>query len=114
MGRRQKLVVIALLTAGVASFVAAALIGNDSPPDQALSIPGVEALVPARDAEVLQQQQVGIDLEPGFVVTSFAISPDGRCLRPVEIRDFLVLADGLQRYTYQPGEGSRSPSSPPI
>ena len=73
--------VLALLFAiGISLFVAAGLIGNDNTPDTALSIPGVEGLIPGRGDEVLQPQRVGIDLEPGFRLVSLTISPDAPCL----------------------------------
>lgn len=105
MGRKQYLIFAALLVAGIGMFVGAGLIGRSNPPDAALRIPGVEALIPGRGDEVLQQQQVGIDLEPGFIVRSFTISPDARCLEPVELVDQVRPTDGLNLYVYQPDEG---------
>ena len=105
MGRKQYLIFAALLIAGIGMFVGAGLIGRSNPPDAALRIPGVEALTPERGDGVLQQQQVSIDLEPGFVVRSFTISPDARCLSPVEVVDFVRVTGGLNIYVYQPDEG---------
>jgi hypothetical protein len=105
MGRKQYLIFAVLLVAGIGMFVGAGLIGRSDPPDAALRIPGVEALIPERGDEVLQQQQVGIDLEPGFVVRSFTISPDARCSAPVELVDFVRPTDGVNLYVYQPDEG---------
>ncbi|MEQ8840040.1 MAG: hypothetical protein RIB98_03590 [Acidimicrobiales bacterium] len=105
MGRRQYLIFFALMIAGIGMFVGAGLIGRTDPPDAALRIPGVEALTPERGDEVLQQQQVSIDLEPGFVVRSFAISPDAGCASPVELVDFVRPTDGVNLYVYQPDEG---------
>lgn len=104
MGRKQQLIFAGLLIAGIGMIVAAGVIGRTDPPDQALRTPGVEGLIPGRGDEVLQQQRVGIDLEPGFEVRSFTISPDARCGQPVEVVDFLNLTDGLQQYFYQPDE----------
>jgi hypothetical protein len=105
MGRKQYLIFTALLIAGIGMFVGAGLIGRSDPPDAALRIPGVEALIPERGDEVLQQQRLGIDLEPGFVVRSFTVSPDARCLDPVELIDFVRPTDGVNLYVYQPDEG---------
>lgn len=105
MGRQQKLIFSALLLAGIGFIAAAGLIGRSDPPDAALRIPGVENLIPERGSEVLQQQRVGIDLEPGWVIKSFTISPDARCLEPVEVIDFVTLTDGLQQFFYQPDPG---------
>lgn len=105
MGRKQYLIFAALILAGVGMFVSAGLIGRSDPPDAALRIPGVEALIPERGDEVLQQQRIGIDLEPSFVVRSFTVSPDARCLSPIELVDFVRPTDGINLYVYQPDEG---------
>ena len=105
MGRRQYLIFAALLAAGIGMFVAVGVIGRSDPPDSALRIPGVEALIPERGDEVLQQQRIGIDLEPGYVVRSFTVSPDARCTEPVELVDFVRPTGGLNLYVYQPADG---------
>ena len=105
MGRTQYLIFAALVLAGIGMFVGAGLIGRSNPPDAALRIPGVEELIPERGDEVLQQQRIGIDLEPGYVVRSFSVSPDARCLEPVELVDFVRPTDGVNLYVYQPDEG---------
>lgn len=105
MARKQRLIFSALVLAGIAMFVFAGMVGGSDPPDQALRTPGVEGLVPARGAEVPQQQQVGIDLEPGYVVRSFTISPNARCTDPVELVDFVRPTDGVNLYVYQPDPG---------
>ena len=105
MGRKQQFVFTAMIVVGIGFFIAAGVIGRSNPPDAALRIPGVEELIPQRGDEVLQQQQVGIDLEPGFVVRSFTISPDARCTQPVEVIDHVRPTDGVNLYVYQPDEG---------
>lgn len=105
MGRKQKLIFVGLIAAGIAMFVAAGVVGRNDAPDEALRIPGVEALIPERGDEVLQQQRVGIDLEPGYVVRSFGISPDARCGALVEVVDFAPVTGGLNQYLFQPDEG---------
>ena len=105
MGQRQKLVFGALIVAGLALFVMAGLIGNDNSPDEALRTPGVEGLIPGRGDEVLQQQRVGIDLEPGFRLVSLTISPDARCASPVEVISDVQRVDGLVQYFFQPADG---------
>ena len=105
MPGRQRLIFAALVLAGIGLFVAAGLIGNDNSPDQALSTPGVEGLIPRRGDEVLRQQRVGMDLEPGFRLVSLTISPDARCRRPVEVISEVRRVEGLEQYVYQPAEG---------
>ncbi|MDG2028079.1 MAG: hypothetical protein P8J50_13310 [Acidimicrobiales bacterium] len=105
MGRKQQLIFTALLVAGVGMFIIAGLIGRTNPPDEATRIRGVEAIDPERFDEVLQQNRVAIDLEPGFVVRSFTVSPDAGCSAPVEVVDFTRITDGLNIWVYQPDEG---------
>lgn len=105
MGRKQYFVFAALLLAGVGMFGAIWLVRPSNPPDAALRIPGVEELIPARGDEVQQQNRVGIDLEPTFIVRSFSISPDARCLKPTELVEFVRPVDGVNLFVYQPDEG---------
>jgi hypothetical protein len=105
MGNRQRLVFAALVLGGVAMFVIAGLIGRSDPPDQALRTPGVEAIIPERGDEVLQQQRVAIDLEPGFVLRSMTISPNARCTDGVEVAQATFKADGLEEWSFQPAPG---------
>ena len=105
MGNRQRLIFAALVLGGIGMFVIAGLIGRSDPPDAALRVPGVESITPERGDEVLQQQRVGIDLEPGFVLRSLTISPNAGCQNGVEVVEFTEKLDGLEQYFYQPDEG---------
>lgn len=105
MARKPKLIFAALLLVGIGFIAAAGVIGRSNPPDEALRVPGVEEIIPSRGAAVLQQQRVAIDLEPGYVVRSFSISPDATCSSPVEVVDFVRPTDGVNLFVYQPDEG---------
>ncbi|MEM7141466.1 MAG: hypothetical protein AAF548_10585 [Actinomycetota bacterium] len=105
MGKKQRLIFTGMIVAGIGFFVAAGLIGRSDPPDTATRIRGVESIEPERFDEVLQQSRIAIDLEPGFVVRSFQISPDAGCSSPVEVVDFVRPTDGVNLWVYQPDEG---------
>lgn len=105
MLRKQQIIFGILVAAGIALIVFAALINNDDQPDLALSIPGVEALIPQRNDEVLQQQRVGIDLEPAYRLVEMTISADARCTRPVVVTEHVRRVEGLQQFIYQPAAG---------
>lgn len=105
MLRKQQLIFSFLIAAGFVFIVLAALVNKDSQPDVALGVPGVEALIPQRNDEVLQQQRVGIDLEPGYRLVKMTISPDARCSRPVEVTQHVRQVEGLQQFIYQPAAG---------
>ena len=81
------------------------LVPKGNPPDTALSVPGVEGLIPKRNDEVLQQQRVGIDLEPEYRLVEMTISADARCSRPVVVTEHVRRVEGLQQFVYQPSDG---------
>ena len=92
--------------AGVALFVVAALIGNDGGDDISVTNnPAIDALIPNRGDEVLQQQSVGIDLAPGYRLVRLTISPDANCRFPVDVTAETRHVEGLQQYLFTPGDG---------
>lgn len=105
MLRKQQIIFGILIASGIALIGAAALINNDDQPDLALSTPGVEGLIPERDDEVLQQQRVGIDLEPEYRLVEMTISADARCAHPVVVTGHVRRVEGLQQFIYQPAAG---------
>ncbi len=106
MPRHQKLIIAAFVLVGVGMFTIAGLIGNSGRDDVSVtSNPAIEALVPERGSEVLQQFQVGIDLAAEYRMVRMTISPDARCLAPVDVTAHTRHVEGLQRYIYTPNEG---------
>lgn len=105
MFRKQQMIFATLIASGIALIVSAALVNNADQPDLALSIPGVEGLIPQRGDEVLQQQRVGIDLEPEYRLVEMTISDDARCSRPVVVTEHVRRVEGLQQFIYQPAAG---------
>ena len=107
MPRRQKAIFAAFILAGLSVFVVAGLIGNSGNDDQSvINNPAVEALIPNRGDEVLQQQTVGIDLAPGFQLVRLTISPDAACRFPIDVTAQTRYVEGLQQYLFTPGEGT--------
>lgn len=106
MPRRQKAIFAAFILAGLGMFVAAGLIGNSGRDDQSVSSnPAIDALVPNRGDEVLQQQTVGIDLAAGWQLVRLTISPDGNCGFPIDVTAQTRYVEGLQQYLFTPGDG---------
>ncbi len=106
MPRRQKLIFAAFIIAGLSMFVGAGLIGNSGRDDQSvLNNPAVDALIPSRGDEVLQQQTVGIDLAAGYQLVRLTISPDENCGFPIDVTSQTRYVEGLQQYLYSPGDG---------
>jgi len=103
--RKQQIIFGILVAAGIVLIASAALVNSGNQPDTALSVPGVEGLIPERDDEVLQQQRVGIDLEPGYRLVEMTISANARCTRPVDVTRQVRRVEGLQQFIYQPAAG---------
>jgi hypothetical protein len=100
----------------VGLVVALALTTRASPEDLAVTgNPAIEGLLPERNAEVLRQTEIGIDLAPGYaaelVIDGVAIPEDEmNILRDVENPNASSSARGsfgttLNRFTFQPLEG---------
>ncbi len=106
MARRQRLLLAALIAVGLGFIASAGLIGNSGTPDLSVTDnPAVEALIPNRGDEVLQQQSVGIDLSSQYQLVQLTISADARCLRPVDVTAHARHVEGLQWWIYTPAEG---------
>jgi len=102
--RRQKLIFAAFIIVGLGFFVVAGIIGGDGSTDD-VSVsnnPAVDALIPNRGDEVLQQQTVGIDLDAEYRLLQLTISPDARCSAPVDVTAFTRHVEGLQQYLFTP------------
>ncbi len=88
-----------LFVAGIGAFVAAGIGGGDDQSDlEVENSVALESLIPARGAEVLQQQQVGVDLSPGF---TGSLVIDGRPIPDAELEGF----DELNQELFSPGPG---------
>lgn len=106
MTKRQYAIFSTLILVGIAMFVVAALIGNSGDDDISVSNnPGIDALIPNRGDEVLQQQPVGIDLAPGYRLVRLTISPNVNCQFPIDVTAQTRHVEGLQQYIYTPDEG---------
>ena len=105
MLRKQQIIFGLLFASGIALIALAAIVNSGDQPDTALSVPGVEGLIPERGDEVLQQQRVGIDLEPEYRLVEMTISADARCTRPVVVTEHVRRVEGLQQFIYQPSSG---------
>lgn len=103
---RIRLLIAFLLLLGIGGFVLAVVVSRDSTDD--VSVSGnraIDALFPARGAEVLQQQTVGVDLAAPFRLTSLQIFPNDRLTGGVEVISEVDIVDGLNQYLYSPADG---------
>ncbi len=105
MLRKQQIIFSLLVAIGVALIAVTALVDRGGQTDLALSIPGVEALIPERNDEVLQQQRVGIDLSPEYRLVEMTIAANSRCANGVAVTQHVRKVDGLQQFIFQPAAG---------
>jgi hypothetical protein len=93
---------------GVGFFVVAGFIGGNGSSDDVsvTNNPAVDALIPNRGDEVLQQQTVGIDLAADYRLLTLTISPGSRCTAPVDVTAFTRHVEGLQQYLFTPAPGT--------
>lgn len=106
MNRRQYVIFSSLIGAGIAMFVIAALVGGSDPGDISVrNAVGIDAIIPNRGDEVLQQQSVGIDLAPGYRLVRLTISPNSNCQSGVDVTGQTRYVEGLQQYLFTPGTG---------
>jgi hypothetical protein len=109
---RTKVVVVVVLTVAIAALVLAYLTTaeGDGGDAQVTGAPGlgerdpdgVDALIPPRGSQILGQEQIGIDLAPGWTGELLLLPGNGRAST---LPDGQLETDELNRITFTPGEG---------
>lgn len=103
---RLRLVIAALVVLGIGGFVLAGVVGDRSSDDITISGNGaIDAIIPTRDAEVLQQQSVGIDLAAPYRLTKLTIAPTNNPAVGVDVTAQVQERTGLNQFLFTPGEG---------
>ena len=106
MSIRLRLIIAALLVAGIGGFVAAGVLGNGSDGDVSISgNAAIDAIIPARGAEVLHQQTVGVDLAAPYRLTRIVISPTANPSTGIDVTAEVEERAGLNLFEFSPGEG---------
>ncbi len=106
--RRMRALIAALAAAGVAALVIAALVGSGGPSTGGSAVtagPAVDRVIPEPGDEVLQQQRVGVVLDPRYRLTSLVVYPNDRLSGGVNVFDEVVQIAGLNSFEFAPGEG---------
>lgn len=100
----RRIVFGVLLVAAVGAMVAVATDGGPSTRVASDRDPAIEALVPAPDADVLRQSQVGIDLVEGYRAT---LTVNGTPIPPDQIVGSADASSqpSLGLFLFAPGEG---------
>ena len=75
--------------------------------------PAIDALIPEREAEILQGDLIGIDLAEGFAAALTVETSDGRNI-PIPTDEIdSNFQDNLGRFLFRPGEGKVLDALPP-
>ncbi len=103
---RIRISIAALIAFGVVGFVVSVLVSGDDGADEAATAsPAVDRVIPAAGDEVLQQQQVGVVLDPRYRLSSLVVYPNFASGGGVDVTDEVVRVDGLNRFEFNPGAG---------
>ena len=106
MSKRLRLIIATLFVVGIAGFVVAGVVGGGSDGDVSISgNQAIDAIIPARGAEVLRQQTVGVDLAAPYRLTRIVISPTANPSTGVDVTSQVEERAGLNLFEYSPGEG---------
>ncbi|MGI9606933.1 MAG: hypothetical protein ACR2P0_12410 [Acidimicrobiales bacterium] len=103
MSTKQRLVISVVLTTGIGLLVLAGLFAGGSENDITVTgNPAIDELIPARESEILQRDQVGIDLAVGFEA-ALTIESGGQST-PVPADQLDTNQRALGRFLFRPGE----------
>ena len=105
---RMRLIVASLAAAGIAVLVVAALVGSGGPGSANRAVtagPAVDQVIPEPDAEVLQQQRVGVVLNPRYRLTTLVVYPNDRFTGGVNVSEEVGEIEGLNLFEFVPGDG---------
>jgi hypothetical protein len=111
MVRNQRLIVSALLGFGIGLLVLAGLSGRDDDSDISVTAnPAIDALIPARESEILRRDRVGIDLAAGYAA-ALTLEAGGEMI-PVPTDQIDDAQQSLGLFTYKPEDGKVLPFFP--
>lgn len=108
MSTRTRVAIAALGVIGVVVLVTAALVGTRGTSGDTASsgVTGaVTRRIPPAGHEVLQQQQVGVVLDPRYRLTSLVVYPSDSFSGGVDVTAQVRHAEGLNLFEFAPGEG---------
>jgi hypothetical protein len=112
MPKKQRLIVSTLLALGLGVIIIGFMAGGGNDVD--ITVDGVEeidAIIPEREASILQRDRVGIDLQEGYVAAlTFEINGQDVEIPSNQLDDTL---QSLGVYTFKPGEGKIIEQFPP-
>lgn len=114
MTKKERAVVSLAIGLGIVMLGVAAFSGAEDAEDISVTQnPAIDALIPDREAEILQGDQIGIDLAEGFAAALTLETSDGRTIQiPTDEIDG-NFQDNLARFVFRPGPGQSLDALPP-
>lgn len=114
MTKKERLIVSLSIALGIVALGLAFFSGAEDADDISVSQnPAIDALIPERESEILQRDQVGIDLAEGFSAALTLETSDGRTIPiPTDEIDG-TFQDNLGQFLFRPGEGQVIDALPP-
>ena len=114
VANRERAIVSAAIAFGIVILALGFLGGAEDGEDISVTNnPAIDALIPEREAEILQGDQVGIDLADGFAAALTIETSDGRNIPiPTDQVDG-NFTDNLGRFLFRPDEGKVLDALPP-
>lgn len=104
MHKKQRLILSGLIGVGIGLLVLAGLSGGGDDEDITVTAnPAIDALIPARESEILRRDMVGIDLAAGYEAT-LTLEAGGEII-PVPTDQIDSAQQSLGLYTYRPADG---------
>jgi hypothetical protein len=114
MAKKQQAIVSALIAFGLVLFVFAAVSGGGNTDDISVTNnPAIDALIPARESEILRGDQIGIDLAEGFSAALQINTSDDREIQVPANQLDENFKDNLGQFTFRPGVGKVLDALPP-
>ena len=114
MAKKDRAIVSLAIAFGVVLFGLAFTNGADEAEDISVTQnPAVDALIPDRESEILQGDQIGIDLAEGYAAALTIETNDGRTI-PIPTNEIdSNFQDNLGRFLFRPAEGKVLSALPP-
>lgn len=114
MAKKQRMIVSMLLACGIGMLILAATNGGNSGQDITVTQnPAIDALIPARESEILRGDRFGIDLAEGYKAALQIETSDRRTIAIPSDQLDPNFQNNLGVFSFRPGEGQVLEVLPP-
>jgi len=114
MARKQRIAVSLLIGAGVALLILGFMGGGGSDQDVTVTQnPAIDALIPARESEILRGDRIGIDLAEGYRAALQIETSDNQTIQIPDDQLDPNFQNNLGVFSFRPGAGQVLEALPP-